>query len=687
MSPSPKRLLLSTLLLSALLAACSDTRTGGGDDDENNATSCDPGYVLVGGRCRPVSDNNGTGINNPTNNNPANNSAANNSPANNNPANNNPANNNPANNNTPGPCVSGESRCADDTTVERCTDPEAGAWTPEPCDNGLVCARGACREPICTPGDILGCSGPNALAICNAAGTGTEPRDCQNNLYCRDGACTDRICDEGETACLGTDVATICSPDGTDFVEERRCGAGTVCDQGRCASLCEINSKESSYLGCDYWAVDLDNIERDGGTDQPAAVVISNPNPDLTAEITITIPGVGPLTLNNPNVAPGGLSIFELPTGRHIDGSGLYNSRTFRVDSSIPVTVHQFNPLNGENVFTNDASLLLPSNALGTEYMLMSWQHASAGLSQAAAYGTLVAVEEGTTEVTIRPTANIAQGNGLAGGITAGMERTVTLNQGQVLSLATTGATGADLTGSYIRSSKKIAVFAGHECANIPTVSTNYCDHIEQQMFPLDTWGEDYFVVPFSPRNASQRDTFTIIAGDDTVTIRTFPPQPFDGLSLAFGQKHTFETNQSFRIMADGPILVGQFLHGSNYSGFSSAPECSSFGGRTGIGDPAFTLTVPSSQYRDEYIVLTPSAYLRDYLNIIAPVGANITVDGQPVAGLQDIGNTGFSYIQLLVQDGVHVVRGDQPFGLVAYGYDCDVSYAYPGGLNLEALR
>ena len=30
-----------------------------------------------------------------------------------------------------------------------------------------------------------------------------------------------------------------------------------------------------------------------------------------------------------------------------------------------------------------------------------------------------------------------------------------------------------------------------------------------------------------------------------------------------------------------------------------------------------------------------------------------------------------------------HTITGTAPFALLVYGYDCDVSYAYPGGLNL----
>jgi hypothetical protein len=39
------------------------------------------------------------------------------------------------------------------------------------------------------------------------------------------------------------------------------------------------------------------------------------------------------------------------------------------------------------------------------------------------------------------------------------------------------------------------------------------------------------------------------------------------------------------------------------------------------------------------------------------------------------------------VTDGFHKLEADVPFGIVSYGYDCRVSYAYPGGLNLEEIQ
>ncbi|MBM4372604.1 MAG: IgGFc-binding protein, partial [Deltaproteobacteria bacterium] len=94
-------------------------------------------------------------------------------------------------------------------------------------------------------------------------------------------------------------------------------------------------------------------------------------------------------------------------------------------------------------------------------------------------------------------------------------------------------------------------------------------------------------------------------------------------------------------------------------------------------------------QFLEEYVFLTPGAYLQDYINLTAPLGTQLTLDGAPVAqALTPVGGSlGMGVLQLSVQDGVHTVSGSASFGLTVYGYDCDVSYAYPGGLRLKTIQ
>ncbi|MFT5432928.1 MAG: hypothetical protein ACI9OJ_003632, partial [Myxococcota bacterium] len=143
-----------------------------------------------------------------------------------------------------------------------------------------------------------------------------------------------------------------------------------------------------------------------------------------------------------------------------------------------------------------------------------------------------------------------------------------------------------------------------------------------------------------------------------------------------------FAATNNFEVTATGRILVGHYMTGSSYPGHLKA--C----GNTGIGDPAFTLPVPTQQFLSEYTVLTPPGYVENYLNIVAPSGAEVTVDGQPLTvPLSQVGpGLDWGVAKVPVTEGVHQVSAKKKIGLTAYGYDCDVSYAYPGGLRLLKL-
>src|SRR5690606_5266608 len=104
--------------------------------------------------------------------------------------------------------------------------------------------------------------------------------------------------------------------------------------------------------------------------------------------------------------------------------------------SDRPVTVYQFNALqytkSGSFSYSNDASLLLPTNAWRGEYYAAAWQHLSGiNPSQLA----VTAWHDGTM-VTVNARAATPAGNG-APAFAAGVPQTVTLNAGDVLEITT----------------------------------------------------------------------------------------------------------------------------------------------------------------------------------------------------------------------------------------------------------
>ena len=69
-------------------------------------------------------------------------------------------------------------------------------------------------------------------------------------------------------------------------------------------------------------------------------------------------------------IAPRGIVILELPA-RNIEGT-MIEERAYRVVANSPLTAYQFNPLENVEVFSNDASLLLPTSTAGTDYWMMT---------------------------------------------------------------------------------------------------------------------------------------------------------------------------------------------------------------------------------------------------------------------------------------------------------------------------
>lgn len=617
-------------------------------------------------------------------------------------------------------CIAGQERCT--TGYEQCVETESGpAWKMiEECDSqGKVCAIGLDKCTTCLP-DFRGCEGQDVVS---------------------------------------------CSSDGNikTVVETCKVENEIVCRSGQCVDLCAQASIERSNVGCEYWAADLDNAMIDATSNAAAqqfAVVISNPQPDVPVEVKIVQdngqPGDAPneLEIAAATIAPLNLRVFKLGP-REVDGSpeGEYNTGThtaltrhaYRITSNYPVVAYQFNPLENVNVFSNDASLLKPVEALVYEgdsmrkmYVVAGWPQTIAATDDPdtnfspnfpihlRAFLTIVGTRP-DTKVKIMTKAKVVGGGPIAETPINGYIET-TLHAFDVLNLET-GDFNADFTGSVIEADGPIAVFTGGEASDAPhfsKLSERRCcaDHLEDQLDPLRTAGKK-FVIAHSPSRtktvAEAGGQIPVVAEPDYVRVvaaspagalvKTSLPPPYDTFKLNYlGDYRELQTERDMMIESTEPVIAMQVMASQDAANVKR--------GLPG-GDPSIVIVPPIEQYRMDYVFLTPDKYAFDFITVVAPPTTVAAMDGVPLDsgncvitpsdGLtpEERGNAlppywvytcqvSFASINPLTDppqvnpglqyDGVHRVAAGEPVGVFVSGFDSYVSYAYAGGSDLKAI-
>ena len=544
----------------------------------------------------------------------------------------------------------------------------------------------------CVAGTIV-CEGA-VKKVCDGNGGFTDEEDCAlSGLVCAPNlGCV--TCVPGTGSCNGN-VGTSCKLDGSGTVEETCEEAqGTTCNPGtgQCDGACSAGQLGTSYIGCDYYPTVTANL-----VEQQFSFAVAVSNTTATAATVTTSMGAG--IVSTVTVAPNSVQVIELPWQNTLKGPSIQPPNTsiqdfpasvrvtdgaYRLQSTQPVTVYQFSPLhytiNGSFSYSNDASLLLPVNVWTGTYRVASRHN----FFVSRGFYAVTASEDGTTvTVTAGPTSGLVKAG--VPGIGTNGNGTVTLDAGDVIEVVTDGDPNSanssnDVTGTLISADKPVQVIGGHQCIYIPS-GVAACDHLEESIFPYETLSNEYLVtaplVPNGGQNAKV-EVVRIVATQPNTTLVYDPPQA--GAPAAIGEPGGWveiqNTNASFSIVSNQPVLVVQYMEGQDAGGNS--------------GDPAMALAVAKDQYRDNYLFHAPTNYEYSYVNVVAPTGAQVILDGAALAGFTPIGGTGYSVARTPVSnagDGNHVITGSMPFGVSVYGYGQYTSYWYPGGSDLKELH
>ncbi len=586
-------------------------------------------------------------------------------------------------------CNDGEEQCVEGGH-QLC---EAGQWVDSPCADGEFCDAdtGTCTVCSCSPGAYGMCVDEDNIEVCSEDCSGYVPEACGLNEICADGACVPKDCNPGSTVCSDDESFQECNAQGTGYEDPVPCTPGDVCDAGQCVSACSVAAQTKSSVGCEFWAVDMPNLANQAQL--VYAVAISNPSDKYPVEVKVYDGN------NNGNeqllvtqvIQPRDVRVIKLSgtqgqsTGYYNDdagfnGLGIAHGRGFRIESDLPVIATQFNPLGGSAGFTTEASLLLPTHALGEDYYHLAWAN-GAGVGSVM----VIMATENNTDVRIKPTVGSNPGMGGLPALPQGVFTEVTVDKYDYIQVVANG--NQDLTGSQIESNKPVAVFGGHSCGYVPSVSTAWCDHLEEQILPLETWGKNY-IAARNPQRESEPMRWRIVASKDNTTVNFSPPVSLgNSVNLDAGEVVEFDDNDDFSISADEPILVAGYMLGCKSNGVGN--NCK--------GDPYMVLMVPREQFKTDYVFLIDDSYTEDFAKLIRPSGAAVEVGCLgvvPENRWEAVGNSGYEVATINMNPGeanctigTNEASSDEKFGIIVSGQSLAASYAYPGGLVLEKIN
>jgi hypothetical protein len=444
-------------------------------------------------------------------------------------------------------CRPGASKCSGTGSVQICAA-DGSAYRTVACAVGSTCttdtatSSSECRE--CMVGQKRCSANAQTVEECQRL-----PRDDLRQGYVAagdnfDGTCITQVCEmpatgprckvpaciPSSTQCLNVSTQQTCSATGA-WVDTNCVTAlatpNAECQGGSCVDECSEAARAKSYFGCEYWAVNMDNsmdkifkgnaTSGQGTADSEYVFVVTNQSATpATVEIWRHVSGA-PVKIKTVNV-PGrndaqtkGLVKIPVPwqsvspsttaIGEAITGLARYG---YRLTSTRPVTVYQFNPIDAQKVtakactgtvgssdcscnetgrfnctfsvlgsciscersgvcsqqgavkrcaystFTNDASLLLPSHILGLSYVAITPGHAhyDTAMGQFPSPGimNILATQDNTT-VTVKAAGAIVSGTGIAA-MALNETRSFVLNSYEVLQLASaTSGTNVECVG------------------------------------------------------------------------------------------------------------------------------------------------------------------------------------------------------------------------------------------------
>ena len=339
------------------------------------------------------------------------------------------------------------------------------------------------------------------------------------------------------------------------------------------------------------------------------------------------------------------------------------------------------------------STLLFPSTAIGNEYVIPSYP-INANASSNNSGNNLFNIIATTPNTEIEITPSITNQSGTK---TAGIPYTIILPKvGDIYQFL--GNKLQDLSGTRLKAvganaaCSNFVVFTGSNRSIFGCVGASSGDVLISQVFPVSTWGKEFYVTPFLISSGSgfqnsivriyntNKDTNISINKNGTTSTHT--------ISAGYNYYELEDDGEPIQIIADEPVMVVHYM---------KSDACND-----GVGDPEMIVINPIEQALNNitfysadgsFVPGNNSNIANHYLNVIIKTTASNTfrINGKPPnATFNVIPGTNYSFLseditnETATQNGVHNIKADDNFIAIAYGLSAFESYGYVTGSDFK---
>ncbi|KAL4231142.1 Thrombospondin type 1 repeat-containing protein [Mactra antiquata] len=332
--------------------------------------------------------------------------------------------------------------------------------------------------------------------------------------------------------------------------------------------------------------------------------------------------------------------------------------------------------------YSNDGFMALPTSALGMEYMAVSYYPC-----RSKTQFLVVATEDDTNIQFTMPYNDDVE---LVYGREEYSYRETFSEQLNRLGTLHLQARRGDVSGTYIKADKPIAVFSGNEETYVLPGKTY--DFMVEQLPPVSSWGKTFAFVSTPER--TDGDVYKFVAHDNDTDV---------SVSCTGGYQSTFSLNEAgyetIDTLAEGvcyakaskAVMLVQFIKSATdkrkYDAFY-------------ITDPSMVVIYPTEQFGSAYsfttaVTTNSKCIYQPYITVVADELEvdGLLLDGEPLVNYVDfvaVPNSNLVGTYINVTEGTHMLKHENPlsnFGGYIYGSGDKASYAMPLGSRVSPIN